>query len=117
MSDLISRQEALDLRFSNGVDNDRVLYVPYHEVISQLKNLPPAQEWIPVSERLPEKDDIYLICVKDGWFPKNVLPIDFLRFEGGKWTYFEIETDSFEDFENPVVAWMPLPEPFKGGDA
>ncbi len=72
--------------------------------------------WIPTSERLPEEDGHYIVAIKNGWFPNNVIPIDILRYEGGKWKYyFGFENDDFEDddFENPITAWMPLPEPYE----
>ena len=82
--------------------------------IEEAPTIEPEPEWIPVGERLPEKDGHYLVNVKNGWFPKNVIAIDLLRFEDGKWKYyFGFENDDFEDFEDPVIAWMPLPEPYK----
>lgn len=70
-------------------------------------------KWIPTSERLPEEDGHYIVAVKNGLFPNNVIPIDILRYEGGKWKYyFVLENDGFEDddFEDPIMAWMPLPD-------
>lgn len=40
MSDLISRREALQMHFSEGLQVDHVLYVPYREVTRHLKELP-----------------------------------------------------------------------------
>ena len=60
-----------------------------------------STRWIPVSERLPEKDGDYLVT---------------LDFEWGR----EIEMGWLIDGEwlNPnghaVVAWMPRPEPWEG---
>ena len=74
--------------------------------------------WIPVTERLPEEDGHYIVAVKNGLFPNNVIPIDILRYEGGKWKYyFVLENDGFEDddFEDPITAWMPLPEAYQPG--
>ena len=51
-------------------------------------------EWIPVSERLPEKDDLYLICFDDGEY-------DLVYFSKGAFSY------------SGVIAWMPLPKPYK----
>ena len=59
-------------------------------------------KWIPVTERLPEKDDYYLCCVKSFCFPGrtyiNILDCDECGFKEG-----HIYTDS-------VTHWMPLPE-------
>lgn len=43
MSDLIERQAALDMEFSNGITEDGVLYVPWREVKMNLEELPSAQ--------------------------------------------------------------------------
>ena len=51
--------------------------------------------WIPVSERLPEKNGEYLITGRQGAVNKR-------RYHDGYW------------YGNwSVIAWMPLPEPYK----
>ena len=70
--------------------------------------------WIPVSERLPEKNMACLVAV--GKF--NLTPtatysdlmgiIDHRIFYQGNVGY-----DDFEDITEYVKAWMPLPEPYK----
>lgn len=53
--------------------------------------------WIPVSERLPEDDyGTYLICTDDGY----IATIQYDRSIG--WL-----------LDSNIVAWMPLPEPYK----
>lgn len=56
------------------------------------------QEWIPCSERLPSKDGKYLIVGRQG--AVNILPYRDGRWYG-RWG---------------VIAWMPLPKPWKGAD-
>ena len=58
-------------------------------------------EWIPCSERLPEKDGAYL-CTMDGELCGEEKP--FTGMCG-------IENDVWDEPEN-VIAWMPLPEPY-----
>jgi len=74
-----------------------------------------ALRWIPCSERLPdvecgESDIVLVTCgymnVKD----TSVRWIKTLYFNGGNWCYPTGET-----YEQKVYAWMPLPEPYKGG--
>lgn len=43
MADLIERRDALNMHFSHGINNDGVLYVPFREVMDNLKALPSAQ--------------------------------------------------------------------------
>ena len=56
--------------------------------------------WIPVTERLPEVNGCYLVSVKNDYerrYSKTAW------FEKGAWFA-----------RQDVIAWMPLPEPFKG---
>lgn len=64
------------------------------------------RKWIPCSERLPEEDGRFLVFLPDrkGTF----MCADFLS---GKWY-----PDDYECTSNHVIAWMPLPEPYKRGD-
>lgn len=57
--------------------------------------------WIPVSERLPDKDGLYLVSVKN----------DHLRRYSKTCWYSDNNWFARQD----VVAWMSLPEPYKGG--
>ena len=74
--------------------------------------LPSASQWIPCSERLPEEDGQYLITVKyihvDGY--------EDIYAEHGNWTDGKWDMFCFGhcgEVEN-ILAWMPLPEPYKG---
>jgi len=70
--------------------------------------------WIPCSERLPEEDDYkpfsyyedgaILFCTKNGKV-------------GFGWYYESTKEWANEDDHTPgeVIAWMPLPEPYKEG--
>lgn len=59
--------------------------------------------WIPVSERLPEESSNYCLCCdKNGY-----MAIGFISKYSKEWVF-----DDDEAYMK-VVAWMPLPEPYK----
>ena len=124
MSDLINREDAIEilseraesLRGMNGDLGGACRGAM--RIIEALPSAEPERKWIPVNEALPnnaehdwvlgqirETDSGYL------WIPKVV-------------EYRELSDDWFEDSigwlkKNPdhafeVIAWMPLPEPWKG---
>ena len=62
-------------------------------------------EWIPVSERLPEEDGWYLVTVQ-GY--ETVTDVSLYSADGCAWG--DVST------KQKVIAWQPLPTPYKGGD-
>lgn len=68
--------------------------------IEIIQSLPPAQpkpQWIPVSERLPDKPNMYTVTDSKG---------DVVRF-----VFYDNE-NSRTYWRRCVRAWMPLPEPY-----
>ena len=83
--------------------------IQYKKIAYDLPFVTPQQtRWIPVSERLPENQDCYLVTTK--W--------------KGSWSGdVYIETNMAVYRERPkewdckdVIAWMPLPEPYQSND-
>ena len=87
------------------------------------------QRWIPVTERLPDERDAVIILLKDG---QVFLGEIRERIALPEWWYFYDASDTDMDMlgvmyplfndelwlhENPVVAWMPLPEATEGNNA
>lgn len=75
----------------------------------------PKGKWIPVTERLPEEDGQYLITVKYKHVDDRYEDIyaEHGEWSDGRWDMFcfghcgEVEE---------IIAWMPLPEPYKRGE-
>ena len=61
--------------------------------------------WIPVSERLPEEDGVYLATCDGEICGENEPFTGLAEYENGKWV------DDEEDYQC-VLAWMPLPQPY-----
>lgn len=98
MSDLISRQDAIDAIEQlwdwdtvDGIQTSTAL----RQVITDIKNIPSAQQWIPCSERLPEKKGFYLVTTEE----REKATMGFYED-----IWFKAEK---------VIAWMPLSEPYR----
>ena len=145
--DAISRQQALDavgkyasiwMEYTDAMSKDEIAQIALNNakstMIRILKELPPAQpepQWIPVSERLPSKEE------RKEWIDNNLDGIGYL-YPCLVTRYSSINPDRTknnpyvakhyfdgEDFLNAgeevcseyIIAWMPLPDPPKGGDS
>lgn len=109
MSDIISRQKAIDAvhyYIESGYKCD---------IFQELKDIPsaePERRWIPVSERLPKKENkSYWICTDTKYqcecrWTNNIYGIG--KSNNWGWSIFDIPQYT------RVIAWMPLPESYKG---
>ena len=83
-------------------------------------------QWIPCSERLPEEDGDYWITVDPRYVPPQYKSTDIILWSNGKWMmadYFVIDGEGRKmpeykavEVDIPIIAWMPLPEPYRKGD-
>ena len=78
----------------------------------------PEQRWIPCSERLPENDNEVLITV---WDAEDDYVEVYKGFYQGhewwtQWCHGCSKIKGEPCGENIVIAWMPLPEPYRGGE-
>ena len=121
-TDCISRQAAVDAiteradRCAENFSTDDPFWEGLVIAKSIVKGLPPVQaatpvrperkesDWIPCSDRPPEKEGRYLITVDEG--DRKDVSDDFFYFrEDGVPSWY---------VEKNVIAWMPLPEPYRG---
>lgn len=71
-----------------------------------LPKVQPVNQWIPCSERLPEEYGNYLVTTdKD---------VDIGTFNPNKAKWSCCDADGFY-WTHDILAWMPLPEPYKEG--
>ena len=119
MSNLIEKQVAIDAvenYFKNYPTADRKKQLPScSQVCDVLSEIPSAQQWIPVSERLPEDHAMVI----------GFTPCDGFMFVGfhvtnkykgrdfSRW-YLVTAMRSTQTMTKKVTHWMPLPEPPKG---
>lgn len=109
MGDLISRQAAIDIfdDYNVSVENGELeAYSRDRKRLCELPSAQPEPQWIPCSERLPDKKDDYL-CSYNGCAVVDICEYDPDRNE---WGFFY--DGGWKEVSN-VIAWMPLPEPYK----
>ena len=117
MDDLISRQAAIDEvqrhreNVLGGYEYDEgvafVYAAAHNHIIEVIKCIPSAQQWIPCSERLPEYMNIVLVS-----YHRQV------RFgcrtqHDKEYPWYIMFGHCFNVKEKEVIAWMPLPEPYR----
>ena len=111
MDDVISRQAAIDAinqicPIDTEYDCTLLDRVDVRCVLTDLPSAQPEQRWIPCSERLPKVRQWVLCQCRAGI-------IDVLRLtDDGCW-YRKSNEIYMSGF---VLAWMPLPEPYKRGE-
>ena len=116
----------------NGLkyDDDRQIcagqLTTFTEAILRIKDAPtiePYGTWIPCSERLPEEiqmfergDDVTPVIVTFlSYYEKEPMcTILAIYCEDGKWRWYDDNgyVSQMETVKVPIIAWMPLPEPY-----
>lgn len=127
VSDLISREDAIKEAYTITIDGESFDVVQ----VETLEGLPTAQQWVPCSERLPEntepvnitwvnrKPEPYYADIKNKPFTATG------HYHNGKWWWYSVVCQDYldeygkcemdeMDRDIEVIAWMPLPEPYKG---
>ncbi len=97
MDDLIEKLSNLRCQFNCFDESERYAYHTLSEAIKVLSERP-KQRWIPCSERLPDKPNMYTVTDSKG---------DVVRF------VFYDNDSSRKYWRRCAKAWMPLPEPYR----
>ena len=115
--DCISRQAAIDalhmhLMYRMGTDSNKKRLDDW---INSLPSAQPEQRWIPCSERLPEDGRQVLVYARSVHYA--LAKYDEMREADGTYKKQWVTFDAWKPFYTikEVIAWMPLPEPYKGG--
>ena len=138
MSDLISRQAAM-----NHIENEYRKWGDEYDamqILGDLEDFPSAQpdiardiatiienekdmrvmlaqqeqRWIPVSERLPEKEGWYITTVESEKTGKRRIENDLFAIGIAEAHGHTPNKFCKDGYRQRTVAWMPFPEPYKG---
>ena len=102
MDDLIKRQVVMDTVAKSVLDlNDPDENWIMQDRIKEIPSAQPEPHWIPCSERLPDKPDVYLVSSEG-------ISVTIAFFADGKWT-----TPTYLPLIG-IDAWKPLEEPWRG---
>lgn len=106
--DLIRRQDVLNMIIVAGECEPDLGYTHLHKVVENIPSADRPTGWIPCSERLPENSGCVLISIAGD--------IEFGAYDrqNSDWAIWR---DGYWDEGKRADAWMPLPEPYKGGDS
>lgn len=104
---LAKEKQALEMAIE-ALEENESLARSVNEASELLRKKRPRGEWIPCSERLPDKEEkIYLVTIDYGDGLSCIAP-----------RFFWNKERLWNEAEEYITAWMPLPEPYKeGGDS
>ena len=91
-------------------DCARVVIAECMEEVRHAPTIEPEPQWIPCSERLPEEFCKLLACRKNMSIEiMYYSPVLTTRYPKG----FSVLKNAFTWRQDNIIAWMPLPEPYK----
>ena len=114
MDDLISRQAVIDTLLDLQVEHrvswkDAVL-----DMIMDLPSAQPEPQWIPCSERLPEKEGWYITTVESEKTGKRRIENDLFAIDIALAHGLTPNKFCKDGHRQRTVAWCEFPEPWRG---
>lgn len=103
--------DAVGLAAADRIANQSTHIAALQQEIERLRGQLPR--WIPVEERLPEKQGWYHVAIRDEKMKRISIELDSYAIETAKNFGHEIGfcKDGRWNGREKVIAWMPLPEP------
>ena len=112
MSDLIDRQNAIDvleILSDKMSDAGQTVMAQAVAVLKDLRSEEPGRKWTPVAEALPEGAMCVLTTIETKHKGKQVRSGFYYQ------NHFHNDNgDTWNATDKEVLAWMPLPEPWRG---
>lgn len=71
-----------------------------------LDEQPTVMQWVPVTEKLPKEEGYFFVTDEAAGMAETQID-KYIRCDDGEWVWL---------YSQHVVAWMPLPEPYRGGE-
>jgi hypothetical protein len=119
--DLISRQAAIDAVIEWYGCEPRDMD-DFKKILAKQPSAQPEPQWIPCSERLPEEYGLYLVTSREKataeefGFDLDDVEVKKMRFNEDGWRIPRHIPEWINGVvHTTVLAWMPLPEPYKDG--
>lgn len=133
--DCISRKQAIEAiegvdwyhvnsqgELVSGSTSDEESWYKAEDIYKAFESLPPVtptertREWIPVSEKNPSQTGEYLVtavCDNGSTFTDK---FGYTPTTDGGWYDPEVPSQTHTDWNEHIIAWQPMPTPYKGGD-
>ena len=114
--DLIRREDAIKAIFSkpacHGSDGSWLHSDDIRDAVDSVPSTDRPQAWIPCSERLPKIGEVVLVTWE--WGCKKYITIAYMVTIRGVTYWDSKQQHEYEPLN--VLAWMPLPEPWRDNE-
>lgn len=119
--DLISRKETIEWLKKVTVTDGITFETGFKQILVDIEQMPSAEktaEWISVRKQKPKDYEEVIATVRYDYKDKQeyevVTGVRYSKEDGWEWAY-EAGADYYVSLAEEVVAWQPLPKPYKKG--